>query len=32
VVACPTCGRTAVDLIVLAEAVENAVEELRRSG
>ena len=32
IVSCPTCGRTEIDLIGLAERVEELVEEIKRSG
>ena len=32
IVSCPTCGRTQVDLLGLAEKVERLVEELQASG
>lgn len=31
-VSCPTCGRTAIDLVPIAAAVEAAVDELRAAG
>ena len=31
-VSCPTCGRTEIDLKLLAEEVENFVDELKNSG
>jgi (E)-4-hydroxy-3-methylbut-2-enyl-diphosphate synthase len=32
IVSCPTCGRTEIDLMGLAEKVEKTVEELKASG
>lgn len=32
IVSCPTCGRTKIDLIALAEKVENLVASLKKSG
>ncbi len=32
IVSCPTCGRTEIDLILLAEKVENLIEEIKQQG
>ena len=32
IVSCPTCGRTEIDLIALAEKTENLVEQLKAAG
>ena len=32
IISCPTCGRTEIDLIGLAEKVENMVKQIQRAG